>query len=344
MRSIKIKPVKCIVLFFILMAAFTILSRITYNCMIPEVALYPADKAVVSHSLTVQGIVEAIEEVPVYTESELLIESVHVKNGQRVSEGDVLYTIEKNSLDRMAADLRDDVSAIRAQITSMQNNGAEQADISQARAEYNKAGRKLNRYMNIKSNGYAVKAEFSGTITSVKTEAGEMTSGAADMLMAEDKSGFGVVAMIDAEGEGAYVNGETGANISFSGNRETVVSNVTSVSVDNESGMLSVFVKLPEGEYIPGQSVSTELISSSEQYDVCIPVTALHGDSKSYFVYGVVSEETILGEELTVVRIDVELLDRNMELAAVKGIDRGQKVIENSDKTIGEDDKVKVMK
>lgn len=340
----KRKLVKYVLLFFTFMVAFTILSRITYNCMIPEVSLYQAEQAVVRHSLTTQGTVGALEEIPVFTEAELLIESIRVKEGQNVSEGDVLYTIERDSLDKKIADFKDDVSALQAQIASMKSNDADQADIRQVRAEYDKANRKLNRYIDIRNKGYAVKAGCNGTITKIKIEAGELTSGAADMLMAEEKSGFGVVARIEPEGEGAYVTSETEAQISFPGNKETVASKVTSVTIDNESGMIFVFIKLPEGEYVLGQAVSIELISSSEKYDVCIPVTALHGDNRSYFVYGIIAEETILGEELTVTRFDVELIDRNMEYAAIEGISRGQKVIDSSDKVIGVDDKVKVMK
>ena len=64
-------------------------------------------------------------------------------------------------------------------------------------------------------------------------------------------------------------------------------------------------------------------------------------EGSSYFLYTVSEEDTILGKEYTVEKLEVQVLDKNREIAAVEGISSGQKIIVRSDKPIEAGNKVR---
>lgn len=338
------KVLKMLALFFAFMVAFTVLSRITYNLIIPKAALGKVEPNTIEHTVSVQGEVKAVSEVPVFTKEGLLIDAMKVSEGQRVNSGEVLYTIERQSLDNLIYTGQSEVNVLSGQIKALQKSGADSSEIAVIREQYNVKNKELEGYKNIRKAGYAVRAKFTGVVTKIRISTGEKTAGTADLLMADEDGEFVAAAQIGLSEESKYIGNNTKADITFADGTALKDIPLKSVSVNEGEGVLEVRITLPESEMVLGQMVDINLKSSSKKYKNCIPRTALHMDSDGYFVYGIKKEETILGEENTVIKFEVTVLDKNLNYAAVEGISEGQNVIVNADKSIEENNKVRILK
>lgn len=89
-------------------------------------------------------------------------------------------------------------------------------------------------------------------------------------------------------------------------------------------------------------NISGELERRS--YGACIPLSALHQDSRGYFVFVCRREQTILGIRNLAVRIDVTVEDRDGSFAAVTSpeLDYGEEIICGSSKPLHDGDRVRV--
>jgi len=74
----------------------------------------------------------------------------------------------------------------------------------------------------------------------------------------------------------------------------------------------------------------------AENYEHCVPVTALHMDSYGYYVYRVdIHEERILGEQLIASKIPVSVIAKDDFTAALDDMEWGEVVI-SSDRIVKE--------
>lgn len=79
-----------------------------------------------------------------------------------------------------------------------------------------------------------------------------------------------------------------------------------------------------------------------EMYDYCIPIEALNIESgDEYFIYIVENTNTVLGNQLIVQKIPVDVLDSDESMAALDGIDGSEEVITFADKPISENKSIK---
>ena len=78
-------------------------------------------------------------------------------------------------------------------------------------------------------------------------------------------------------------------------------------------------------------------------YPCVVPLEALRMEDNQYFVLTVQETENILGNELTAVRINVEVLEKNNTMAALKadGLDADSQIILSSQKTVKAGDRIR---
>lgn len=89
---------KWIGLFFAVMLLFTLLSRAVYQHGIAVVTTKKPSGGVISHTLSASGKIVENQELAVVTEAGLRISGVLVNEGQQVSQGDVLFTLDEDYL------------------------------------------------------------------------------------------------------------------------------------------------------------------------------------------------------------------------------------------------------
>ena len=74
------------------MAGLTVLSRITYNMILPEVVMGQAEPGTVNHEISTQAEVRSLSEIPVFTEEGLLVDGVRVERRTESFKGrDIVY-------------------------------------------------------------------------------------------------------------------------------------------------------------------------------------------------------------------------------------------------------------
>ena len=82
------KKVKIVVIFLAVMVGLTIISRVTYQMILPKVVMGQADSGTIRHTIHTQAEVKSLSESPVFTTEGLLVDKVVVSTGQAVRKGD----------------------------------------------------------------------------------------------------------------------------------------------------------------------------------------------------------------------------------------------------------------
>ncbi len=127
-------------LFFVAMLVFTILSRAVYQYGTPVVTTTAPANGTISHSIRLDGKVVQNQEVAVTTVAGLRIAGIHVNEGQQLSQGDILFTLDLDYLDEMILHQTQEMEKQQLSIQDAQNqNGVlyQQRANEQERAQEN---------------------------------------------------------------------------------------------------------------------------------------------------------------------------------------------------------------
>ncbi len=122
-----------------------------------------------------------------------------------------------------------------------------------------------------------------------------------------------------------------------------IMATLLSISSPTGNGMVRITVRLPAGEWKHGQAVQLEAVLSRQQYQSCVPLSALGQGQEGYFVYVMEERSGVLGTENVVRKVPVTLLARDANMAAIEGgIFGGERVISWTSKPLADGDKVRV--
>ena len=105
----------------------------------------------------------------------------------------------------------------------------------------------------------------------------------------------------------------------------TTVEGLTVQSIDvsaEDKNSYELTVSIPAKVKKLGSIATLKVEKASKKYDTCVPLGALHSDGDKYYVYVINEKDTILGTETAVDKVQVDILDKNNEQAAIEGSDR----------------------
>lgn len=104
-------------------------------------------------------------------------------------------------------------------------------------------------------------------------------------------------------------------------------------------------VDLPKDAIETGTFVEATIVPKSESYATVIPLQALRGGQGEYYVLVLEEEQGVMGSELVVKRLNVQVVDKNSTSAALEeGLLTGeQEIISSSSRMIQEGSKVRRM-
>ena len=133
-------------MFLILMWFCTVLSKSIYTSELPIVSTVAAERKYIEHIVELEGIVIAGNKDPVSSLGGLRIDHLMVQVGDKVEEGDVLFTIDMEDLDEIMEAKQDEIHKLQLQIdTILQNQElARQKKVleeERAREDYNALAR-----------------------------------------------------------------------------------------------------------------------------------------------------------------------------------------------------------
>ena len=418
-----------LVLFLGFMWLCTLVSKSIYASRLPIVSTTRIDSKYIEHVVEMEGIVEAGAKLPVVVLGGLRVEELAVHTGDKVEEGDLLFTVDLEDIREKIAQQETDCQKVQLQIDAILQNrelakaqkaleeararedydalaryqdtlvGRAAEDVAQAEedleelydenrehengeepetedeqearrqeeerlkqqlqsAAYAEADAKWNRETTMKDAGRKVEdilleedvdatlsvyrtevdsireqiaeyqaiidregkitADMSGMVTDVYVEVGGRVPDTASFLLADDEVACQFSTTLTKE-QKSYVNLNDDAKLELDGRKAINVTIDYLAENENAPGTFTALVKLPEETGMQGQSGVLRCAKAGEKHPCCISLLALQGQNDRYFVYVVSEREGILGQEYYVEEINVSVIDKNDNWAAVEG-------------------------
>ena len=185
----------------------------------------------------------------------------------------------------------------------------------------------------------AVTAVSRAVVAGLDLQEGGLIGAADQIRLAEGRMLFR--ARVDKEEAALLAQGQR-MSLKRTGEAKELNAVVESVDRLSEDGKCTVSASLAEGEGWLGETCSFTVVLQSGVYPMVIPIEALREDTIGYFCLVVQPEKTILGEELTAVRVNVEVLEKSSTSAAVSGpVTSVTPLVLSSNKSVSPGDRVR---
>lgn len=126
------------------MIIFTILSRITASFTVARVIAEQPSRRTIEHVVTAMGSVEKNLELAILTEPGLLVKTVYISEGKKVSAGELLAELDPDDLDEIIDGIQEDIHTLQsAYDNQLKNKKAEQQNrqntLRRAQEDYDQA-------------------------------------------------------------------------------------------------------------------------------------------------------------------------------------------------------------
>ena len=189
-----------------------------------------------------------------------------------------------------------------------------------------------------------ITAPSDGLITKVNVTTGETTTEDTAIRISDQSAGYKFIATLD-KASAKYLSKDDKVTLDL-GNGTTVEGlMVQSIDVSAEDkNSYELTVSIPAKVKKLGSIATLKVEKASKKHDTCVPLGALHSDGDKYYVYVINEKDTILGTETAVDKVQVDILDKNNEQAAIEGsFSWGQKFVLTSSKTLRNGDRVRLV-
>lgn len=356
--------------FLVVMLSFTVLSRAIASFSVVSVETATVASKRIEKVIEASATTQALQEVAVSTESELIVEALYVTAGDVVESGEALFKVRKDELsetiirceeDQWLAQLRiSQLSSLieNARVSSMEIESLEgtsqnfdsdssveefKVQLSSAIVERDRLGRSLESLYALAETDGVVYAPTGGIISDILVQVGDLTSQNAVLLIADSSMGSKLVFSVDSVSAGFFTENATPVVTDYA--TKEIIANVEVVSVARNllsQDLVDVTLYLPAESVPIGTLLEIRLVVDDEIYDQCIPLSAIHQTSSGAYVYVVEEVNTVLGAEQIVRMVLVTVEAQDNFWAAVGGLGTDNQVIINSDKVLTEKDRVTV--
>lgn len=191
-------------------------------------------------------------------------------------------------------------------------------------------------------------APTDGLITKVLVTTGETTTEDTAIRIADQSSGYKFTAMLDKSSAKYLEKGDkVTLDIGNGGSLGNIpIENINVSPEDKNTYEITISIPASTAKQLKNLSgiATMRVDKASKKYGTCVPLNALHSDGDNYYVYVISEKETILGIETAVDKVQVEVLDKNNEFAAIEGyFDWNQQFVLTSSKTLRSGDRVRLL-
>lgn len=317
------------VLFLLLMLLLTFAARVIYTEKLPQVSWSRTVSSSLKEKISVEGTVSTGSPMVVYGMEELRVSEVCVNVGEQVTEGTVLYKVDTADLERCLEKLQAEYETwwgyaqnwIEGYRTA---NSWYQAAVWEAQRD---------AWRELLENDGLVRAQEAGTILELLIRPGDRMSGEPVIRYVNEKTPLMFRASI-SKGQKSCVHIGDRVTIRFSGNQEEISDTVDWIEEKDGGYLLTVWLEPGAGQ---GQTEgSMEINYVSQIYDSVIGIEALRNDGNMNFIYIMEEKQGILGTELSVRKLDIRVLEKSSEQAAIAEelLDGDTKIVTDSDKEL----------
>ncbi len=232
------------------------------------------------------------------------------------------------------------------------NRGLEDIDgtptidtVTELTAEDEKSLKELEvkKYQDLVDAKGKIEAPSDGLVTKVAVSTGEITPEDTAIRISDQSAGYRFTAPISKD-DARYL--KAGDKISLVIGNDVTIDNlpITKLEASSENkDSFNVIADIPAKVTKISNFATMSVVRESERYYTCVPLNVLHSDGDSYYVYAVTTKESVLGTETTVVKAEVQILDKNAEYAAIDGyFDWDQQFVLTSNKSLSDGDRVRI--
>lgn len=201
--------------------------------------------------------------------------------------------------------------------------------------------RALAQLQKTKEQEGKIVAQTDATVSKILLTAGDRTTETAAFLLADLSEGARFTTEI-SKADAKYV--VVGDAVTLKVNDKSYEDMTVLSTETNEDSSVRVTVYVPKKTISIGTHASMEIEQSSEKYATTLPLTAIHAEQSKYFVYVLEKEDTVLGEETVARKLNVSIVEKNGEYAALSdgSLSEDDSVIVESDTMLANGEKVRL--
>lgn len=201
--------------------------------------------------------------------------------------------------------------------------------------------RALAQLQKTKEQEGKIVAQTDATVSKILLTAGDRTTETAAFLLADLSEGARFTTEISKEDAKYVVVGDA---VTLKVNDKSYEDMTVLSTETNEDSSVRVTVYVPKKTISIGTHASMEIEQTSEKYAITLPLTAIHAEQSKYFVYVLEKEDTVLGEETVARKVNVSIVEKNGEYAALSdgSLSEDDSVIVESDTMLANGEKVRL--
>lgn len=201
--------------------------------------------------------------------------------------------------------------------------------------------RALAQLQKTKEQEGKIVAQTDATVSKILLTAGDRTTETAAFLLADLSEGARFTTEISKEDAKYVVVGDV---VTLKVNDKSYEDMTVLSTETNEDSSVRVIVYVPKKTIPIGTHASMEIEQTSEKYATTLPLTAIHAEQSKYFVYVLEKEDTVLGEETVARKVNVSIVEKNGEYAALSdgSLSEDDSVIVESDTMLANGEKVRL--
>lgn len=196
----------------------------------------------------------------------------------------------------------------------------------------------LEELQKIQENDYLVSSNVQGVLTQWYITSGQASVAKAGTIQ-NDSSGYAYYTSIPE----AYMEyAQYGTQVIIIQDYEEIIGTIQTIGDQSQEGDYPITIAI-EGDQGRVGTANGTITISEQAYETCVLSVAVRQDAQGYFLYGVEEQNTILGLQNVVYRIDVTLEETGNAMTAISGVVyAGDTIITYSDKIITAGDRVRV--
>lgn len=217
------------------------------------------------------------------------------------------------------------------------------AELETARLEQLALSDSLREYQTVLDSEGTVKAPFGGIVTGISVSAGDRVPDTAALLLSDESLPCQLKLLLDGE-QKKYIGLGEKISVKLEGKSSELEEKIDYLAESrNNPEKFEALITLPEGAGIPGTSGTASRSENGEKHRLCIPTAALHTENDRSFVHVLKAREGILGQEYYAEEVNVKVIDKNDNWAAVEEgvLDKESQVILSSTKDVKKGDTVR---
>ncbi|MGM9979037.1 MAG: efflux RND transporter periplasmic adaptor subunit [Clostridium sp.] len=204
--------------------------------------------------------------------------------------------------------------------------------------------KKVEALKKLKDNEGNIKSEIDGYVIRVNAEVGSLTT-QTSLIDLSDKNSENKIAFQISKDDSKLIEGTEKVDVKIDNGKTSITDlKIESIKVNSENPkMTDITISLPRGQGKIGEYGEIIIHGRSKNYDVIVPLEAIHQDSKAYYVLVIGKKNTILGVKQIASKVSVTISDKNGLKAALEDsiLSPDDEIILTSNKSIGDGDRVR---